>query len=304
MSRNAQVLPALASRSVTVAEWLAQAVRFLSEKGVPEARANAEFLMAEVLGVGRNDLALDRSRPLSVKHSNHFWHLTAQKGRRLPLAYVLGSQPFMGLGLKVTKDVLVPRPETEELAAEAARLLKDRAAEPFHILEIGTGSGCIAISLAAAFPRAVVYATDASPAALKLAAENAMTHHASQRIRFVEEDIFKPSLGAGWADLLVSNPPYIPTGEFASLEPEVLHEPRLALDGGPDGLKVLREIIAQAPRYLKPGGFLVLEIGSKQGRAVAELMRAAGFDSPMIRADASGLERIAVARKENGPIHN
>lgn len=278
-----------------VADLLKKGELRLAEKGVPEPRANAEFLMAAVLKTGRASLALHAARAIPQRQQNAFWNLILERARRLPLAYVLGSQPFCGLDIRVAEGALVPRPETEELVEEATRLLKPRAGEPLQILELGTGTGCIAVALATRLPYAHVWATDISPQALKLAQKNAELHHVVHRIRFVREDIFKPDhQRRGWADMLISNPPYIPTKELKSLQAEVLKEPVLALDGGPDGLQAIRAIIHDAPSHLKPGACLLLEIGRGQGQAVARLLEERGFAGAMIRQDAQGQGRIAV----------
>ena len=276
--------------------WLSEAVAFLEARGVPEAQANAEFIMAAVLKTNRNDVRLGSSHPLDEKQGFHFWNLVKERGERVPLAYVLESQDFMGLDIAVTREVLVPRPETEELVAEAQARLKLLARPNPVVLEIGTGTGCVAIALAKSVPGAMVYATEISPAALALAQKNAETHGVSRRIRFLNEDLFKPSsMAAGWADVVVSNPPYIPSGEIAGLEPEVLKEPRRALDGGRDGLDAIRAIVADAPRHIRQGGWMVLEIGSGQGAAVRGLLEQAGGGSVAIRKDLQGLDRIALA---------
>lgn len=277
--------------------WLSEAVAFLEARGVPEAAANAEFIMAAVLKTNRNDVRLGSSHPLDERQGFHFWNLVKERGERVPLAYVLESQDFMGLDIAVTREVLVPRPETEELVAEAQARLKLLARPNPVVLEIGTGTGCVAIALAKSVPGAMVYATEISPAALALAQKNAEAHGVSRRIRFLNEDLFKPSsMAAGWADVVVSNPPYIPSGEIAGLEPEVLKEPRLALDGGKDGLDAVRAIAADAPRHIRKGGWLVLEIGSGQGAAARGLLEQAGGQSVEIRKDLQGLDRIALAR--------
>jgi release factor glutamine methyltransferase len=277
--------------------WLSEAVAYLEARGVPEAPANAEFLMAAVLKASRNGVRLGASRPLDERQGFHFWTFVKERGERVPLAYVLGSQDFMGLDIAVTRDVLVPRPETEELAAEARARLQLLGRPSPVALEIGTGTGCVAIALAKGVPGAMVYATEISPAALALAQKNAEAHGVSRRIRFLKEDLFKPSAkGAGWADMVVSNPPYIPSGEIDGLEPEVLKEPRLALDGGKDGLDAIRAIAADAPRHIKKGGFLLLEIGAAQGPSVRDILERAGGREVEVRKDLQGLDRIALAR--------
>ena len=280
-----------------VGVWLAEAVAFLEARGVSEAQANAEFIMAAVLKTSRNDVRLGSSHPLDEKQGFHFWNLVKERGERIPLAYVLGSQNFMGLDLLVTREVLVPRPETEELAAEAQRRLRSLGRPSPVVLEIGTGTGCVAIALAKSVPGAMVYATEISPPALALAQNNATAHGVSRSIRFLKEDLFKPAAKAsGWADMVVSNPPYIPSGEIDGLEPEVRSEPRLALDGGKDGLDAIRAIAADAPRHIKKDGFLLLEIGAPQGPAVRDILEKAGGREVEIRKDLQGLDRIAVAR--------
>ncbi|NNN06877.1 MAG: peptide chain release factor N(5)-glutamine methyltransferase [Elusimicrobia bacterium] len=282
---------------MNVAAWLAKAESFLEEREVPEARASAEFLLGDVLGVGRASAASRGLQDLSEKQGYRFWRHVKERGRRLPIAYILGWQPFLGLRIEVTRDSLIPRPETEELVIECERLIQASQVPAPKIVEIGTGTGCVAIALAQLIPSATVFATDVSDQALALAQKNAIALHSHQRIRFVREDLFSGRPGLrGWADLLVSNPPYIPTADLDDLEPEVLMEPRLALDGGKDGLVAIRAIVAVAPKMLKPGGFLALEIESRQGPAVSQLLHAAGFEGVLIKKDASGRDRIAVAR--------
>lgn len=280
--------------AVSAAEWLAKAEGFLAGHGVDEAAANAEFLLAEVLETGRGALKASGSRTLSPKQSLRFWELVKTRAKRVPLAYVLGWQPFAGCRIAVDPAVLIPRPETEELvllAVEEARALGRR---PVQVVDVGTGSGCVAIALAKRLPEAVVYATDVSPGALRLAQANVMSNHVSTRVRVLREDLFKPHAGAPWADLAVSNPPYIPSAEVDRLEPEVLKEPRLALDGGKDGLEPIRAIAADARRLVKPGGRLLLEHGKGQAGAVRKLLEAGGLSGVRTVRDLQGVERFAI----------
>ncbi|MBI5246453.1 MAG: peptide chain release factor N(5)-glutamine methyltransferase [Elusimicrobia bacterium] len=281
------------SAGATVGDWLGKGEKYLDDRGVPEARASAEFLMAEMFGVSRPAALLQSGRALTVKEQHQFWDWIKWRGKRLPVAYILGHQPFLGIKIEVTRDSLVPRPETEELVIECERLLK-KTPTP-KVLEIGTGTGCIAIALAQLLPTATIFATDLSKAALDLAQKNAIAQHVGNRIRFVREDLFSDRPGLrGWADLLVSNPPYIPTKELDDLEPEVQREPRMALDGGKDGLDAIRAIAAMAPKMLKPGGVLAMEIHSKQGPAVTKLFAHLGFRDISIKKDAQGLDRFAI----------
>ena len=277
---------------MTVAECLQKGEKYLIDRGVPEPKANAEFLMSEMLAVGRLTAVTQGTRVLSAKETHQYLDWIKWRGKRIPLAYIIGHQPFLGINIRVTRDSLVPRPETEELVIECERLIK-KVATP-KILEIGTGTGCIAIALAQLLPSATIFATDLSKQALELAQRNAIAHHVGNRIRFVREDLFSDKQGLrGWADLMVTNPPYIPTKDLDGLEPEVLKEPRMALDGGKDGLDAIRAITAMAPKMLKAGGVLAMEIGSKQGPAVAKLFTAAGLVGVSVKKDAQGLERFA-----------
>lgn len=280
----------------TAGAWLAKGEKYLTDRGVPEPKANAEFLMAEMLGTGRLNAVANPGRGLSVKETHQYWTWIKERGKRRPLAYILGTQPFLGIKIKVNRDSLVPRPETEELVLECERIVKEAGVGAPKILEIGTGTGCIAVALAQLLPAATVFATDVSTQALELAQKNAIDHHVGNRIRFVKENLFSDKQGLrGWADLLVSNPPYIPTKDLADLEPEVKCEPVLALDGGKDGLDAVRAIAAMAPKMLKPGGALALEIGSEQGPAVHKLLTHMKLSGVSIKKDAQGLDRFAFA---------
>lgn len=280
-----------------VSELLAKGIETLDARGVPEAKASAEFLMAEMLGVGRGALHLRGGQDVSEKQVRHYTTFIKERAKRLPLAYILGRQPFLGIDIAVTRDSLIPRPETEELVLECERLVKASKHPRPTILEIGTGTGCVAIALAQLLPHATVFATDVSDKALDLARKNALAHHVSNRIRFVREDLFSDKVGPrGWADLLVSNPPYIPTRDLDDLDPEVKFEPRLALDGGKDGLDAIRAIVAAAPKLLKPDGHIALEIEERQGAAASALLHKAGFTGVVIRKDASGRDRFALGK--------
>ncbi|HEX4046808.1 MAG TPA: peptide chain release factor N(5)-glutamine methyltransferase [Elusimicrobiota bacterium] len=282
---------------MNVAAALERGDAYLVERGVPEAKASVEFMLAEILGVGRGQVHLRASQELTEKQGHHFQTWLKERGRRVPLAYITGHQPFLGIDIAVTRDSLIPRPETEELVLECERLLRSAKLAAPKILEVGTGTGCVAIALAQLLPQATVFATDVSDKALDLARKNALSHHVSTRIRFVREDLFSGREGLrGWADILVSNPPYIPTKDLDALEPEVKCEPRLALDGGKDGLDAVRAIVASAPKLLKPGGFIALEMEQRQGPAVSKLLHAAGFTGVAIKKDAQGLDRFAIGR--------
>jgi release factor glutamine methyltransferase len=277
-----------------IARALLRGAEALSRAGVPEPLANAEFLLAHVLGCKRSRLSAFPGRPLSSAQKRRFGRLVLERGRRTPLAYILGSQPFLGADIRVTPAVLIPRPETEQLVEAAVRAAPGARA----VLEIGTGSGCAAVALALLYPKAVVVATDVSPRALALAEGNARRNGVHGRVRFLREDLFRPGAPAAPpADLLLSNPPYIRSSELSGLEPEVLREPRLALDGGPDGLGAIRAICASSPGRLGPGGVLALEIGDGQAAAVGEILAGRGFERVEVLKDFQGIERIVLARR-------
>jgi release factor glutamine methyltransferase len=224
--------------------------------------------------------------------------LLARRAAREPLQYLLGWEDFHGLRLAVSPDVLVPRPETEGLVQWAMEALAGRP-DP-AIADLGTGSGAIACALARAIPAAEVLAVEVAAGALAVASRNVRELGLSARVRLLAGDLFAPlgSLSAS-LDLVVANPPYLPSALIASLPPEVSrHEPRAALDGGPDGLGVIRRIVVGAPAVLKPGGWLLMEIGEDQAGSVASLMAAEGFSGIRARRDLNGVERYIGGRWE------
>jgi release factor glutamine methyltransferase len=279
----------------TVENRIKDAEKYLIQRGVDETSANVEFLMAEVLGCGRSEVQASGVRLLSDKQNSQFWEYIKHRGRRVPLAYVIGYQPFAGCNIKVTPSVLIPRPETEQLVEAVVTIAKESGA--LHIVDIGTGSGCMAVAIAKALPKTIVYATEIDMAAIALAEENATRNGVSRRVRFLREDLFKPAKrSAPWADVVVTNPPYIPSAEVPDLEKEVLREPMLALDGGKDGLDAIRAIVADAPRMLKPGGWMCMEFGAGQAEKARGVFLHNGFEDVEIRKDLQGQERIALAR--------
>jgi release factor glutamine methyltransferase len=282
----------------TVPAVLARGAAALEQAGLAAARPEAEWLLASVLGVERYALYLDPARRLSAAEAARYRDLVARRAAREPLQYLLGWEDFHGLRLAVTPGVLVPRPETEGLVQWALELLAGR---PHPVIaDLGTGSGAIACALAHARPAAEVLAVEASAGALAVASRNVRALGLSARVRLLAGDLFAP-LGALRAslDLVVANPPYLPSAVIPSLPPEVSrHEPRAALDGGPDGLAVLRRIVAGAPAVLKPGGWLLMEIGEEQAGPLASLMAAEGFSGIRARRDLNRVERYIGGRWE------
>lgn len=275
----------------------------MQSRGLENSRLEAELLLAAVLGVSRLDLYLQHDRPLSGAEVSRFRELVRRRLRREPLQYILGEAHFRELVLRVDPRVLIPRPETEVLVGEVLDWAERRvraggvAAEGLSAVDIGTGSGAIALSLAREGPFAHVVATDISAAALVVAAENAERSGLGERVEFRQGDLWD-ALGAGERfDVVVSNPPYIAEAERGELEPEVREwEPGNALFAGEEGLEVLFALVEGAPAHLRPGGLLALELGAEQGAAVRERLEGTGaYRSVRIVLDLAGRERIALA---------
>ena len=283
----------------TVPGLLQRGAAALEAAGIEPARAEAEWLLASVLGVERFALYLDPARRVSTPRAARYRDLIERRAAREPLQYLLGWEDFHGLRLAVTPDVLVPRPETEGLVEWAVEVLGGRP-DPV-VADLGTGSGAIACAIARALPAAEVLAVDVSVGALAVASRNVRALSLSSRVRLLAGDLFAPlgSLSAS-LDLVVANPPYLPSAVIPSLPPEVSrHEPRAALDGGPDGMAVIRRVVAGAPPVLKPGGWLLMEIGEEQAGPLASLMAAEGFSGIRARRDLNGIERYIGGRWES-----
>ena len=275
----------------TVGQALREAAERLSAANVPEARLDAEYLLAEVLKTGRLSLLIDKGRALTDEEASRLDALTARRASREPLQYILGSQSFMGFPFRTDPRALIPRNDTEALCEEALRHLR-----PGHrVLDLCTGTGAIAIAMKKLCPGACVTAADVSPDALALARENAAALGAD--VRFLQGDLFSPVANERF-HVVVSNPPYIPNGLRGRLQAEVEREPALALFAGPDGLVFYRRIAEEAPAHLNEKGRLILEIGDGQGNAVAALL-AENFASIRILNDLSGLPRVVSAVKKD-----
>jgi release factor glutamine methyltransferase len=241
----------------------------------------------------RVGLYVNFEKPLSDQELAAYRAMVARRGKREPLQHILGTQEFCGLEFAVTPAVLIPRHDTETLVNEAVT----RMPAARSILDIGTGSGCIAISLACNLSGASVTATDISPGALEVARGNARRCGAD--VEFLAGSLFQPVAGRRF-DLIVSNPPYIPSADIEGLEPEVRdHDPRTALDGGGDGLDIYRSLIPAATEHLNPGGWLLVEVGIGQAQAVAQLFRLAdGYEEPVAVMDSGGIERVVGTRRK------
>jgi release factor glutamine methyltransferase len=275
---------------MTVIEVLSAAARYLENHGVESPRLNAEHLLAHVLGKKRLDLYLEFDRPLSDAERATLRDLVRDRGMGKPLQHLLGTAEFFGRSFLSDRRAVVPRAETEQLVELVIQALRDRRAA-VRILDIGTGSGVIAITLALELPLASVAATEVSLEALSLARENAMRH--SAKIDFHEADLFPAA--AERFDWIVANLPYIASDELAGLQREVGYDPSAALDGGSDGLFHIRRLIKAAPAHLAPDGILVLEIGHGQAVAVSAELAALGYREIRIYRDYQGIERFATA---------
>ena len=276
-----------------------QAWEALKAAGIADPVREADWLLAPALGLSLPKLLFEGDLAVAPLQAEQAWTFIRRRAAREPLQYLLGTQEFCGLELAVTPDVLVPRPETELLVEATLQAVLD-IGRP-RVLDVGTGSGCIAVSLARGRSDATVVAVDISAPALAVARANALCHGVGDRIRFVQGDLLTAFSVSpdGVFDVIVSNPPYVPAGELDALQPEVAwYEPRLALAAGTDGLDYHRRLLRGAPELLKGGGHLILELGRGQADQVRRLSQQTGaFISLECRKDAAGIERVLVARK-------
>jgi release factor glutamine methyltransferase len=291
---------------VTVLEAIQRSTEFLSRKGVESPRLQAELLLAHVLRLPRMRLYLSFDRTLIPPEQDLYRDLVCRRGRREPLQHIVGSTCFCGLELAVNRNVLIPRPETELLAEAGWEILNRRAVPAsgtLRVLDWGTGSGCLAIAVAVHCPQAEITAVDASSAALEVAAGNVARHGLPNRVRLKLSDGFSGLEPEEKFDLILSNPPYIPTAEIATLEPEVREfDPRCALDGGADGLDYYRRFAREAGGHLRPGGQVLLEFGDGQAQAVRQLFEEQKWIVEAVREDYTHRARILIASqtKANG----
>jgi len=323
---------------VTVLEAIQKSADFLAKKGVESPRLQTELLLAHLLNLPRMSLYLNFERALKPAETDALREFVKRRGRREPLQHITGSTSFCGLEMAVNRHALVPRPETELLAEAGWQFLnkisegrvtrapnstdkaefRDSQSSALLALDFGTGTGCIAIALAVKCPNARITATDISAEALALAGENAARHHVSERIEFLPADGFagvtetwergRPAREFentdAWPrrtrsfDLIISNPPYIPSAEISTLQPEVRDfDPRAALDGGADGLDFYRMLSAQAKPFLKPDGKIMLEFGDGQAEAIRKVCETEKWIVEAVKEDYSHRARILIARR-------
>jgi release factor glutamine methyltransferase len=282
--------------SWTIGRLLEWTTKFLAQKGSESPRLDTEVLLAHALGCKRIDLYTRHDEEAEEQKRTRFRDLIRQRIEGCPVAYLVGRKEFFSLELEVSRAVLIPRPDSECVVDECLRLAKAMPAP--RVLDVGTGSGNLAVVVARQHKTAHVTAVDLSPEALAVAERNAVKHGVGGRMRFLGGDVFGPLAAEERFDFVLSNPPYIPHDDIAQLEPGVRdYEPHLALDGGKDGFAVFDRLIAGAPQYLNPGGYLIVEIGSPQEAPARQRIEAhGGYELAKTVYDGSGHPRVLKAR--------
>lgn len=307
----------VAEKMWTVREILSWAEDYLAGFEVPDHKAETEYLLSHLLNCKRSGLYLNHDKFLTINEFQILVDWLNRRAVREPSQYIIGEQEFWGLPFKVNRDVLIPRPETELIVEEAIKTvnseqwpmgsknIRDNSSLTTHhsplILDLCTGSGCIAVTLAKEIPGSMVFAFDISEKALNVARENAERHDVAGRITFLQGDMFEPLNGLNIkADIIVSNPPYISKKMMAGLEPEVKdYEPVTALYGGDDGLDFYRRIISESSAYLIQGGYLILEMGYGQAEKIKKLIKQNNvFEHIDIKKDLAGIDRVIKAQRK------
>lgn len=286
-------------RRWTHLEVLHAAAEFLEKRTVDNARSDAEQLLSQVLGMTRLDLYLQHDRPLDPEERGAYRGLLQRRASGEPLQYILGQVDFLDLTLSVGPGVLIPRPETESLALEAEALVAGLPAA--RVLDVGCGSGALGLYLVRRASGVRLLALDRSPRALRFAVANAKRLELAAQVCCLKGDLAHLPVGSASVDLLVCNPPYVARPELVGLQREIReHEPRQALDGGPEGLSAYRRLVPEAARVLRPGGWLALEVGQGQAAAITELCAGLEWTETLVRRDLAGVERVVLARRQGG----
>jgi len=286
----------------TVLDALKWTTGYFQARRIDSPRLTAEIILSAVLGVTRVELYMRHDQPLCENELAAFRQMIRRRVAREPVAYILGEKEFWGYPFTVTPDVLIPRPETEHLLESALNLLCENNGRKRRIIDLGTGSGVLVVCLAAQRPDNIYFAVDRSSAALEVARKNALRHAVADRICFFAGSWLESvNPGGPGFDMVVANPPYIPSAEISRLEPEVNEfEPRLALDGAKSGLDPIKEIISKAPVHLISGGYLLMEIGWDQKEAVEKLAAETGvYEKAEFVRDYSGHDRVAILCRNN-----
>jgi release factor glutamine methyltransferase len=291
-----------------MADWTIQKLlnwitEHLTSKGIDSPRLSAELLVSSILKMKRIELYMQFDKLVGKEQLDQLHDLVKRAGQNEPIAYLTGKTEFYSLELEVSRDCLIPRPETELLVQRAIEFLRTRSGRQF-VCDLCTGSGCVAIAIARNYPQTHIIATDICDAALNMAARNVEKHQLKERIKLLCGDLFDPimpQLDTNKFDLIVCNPPYVSTAEFEKLGKNIKdYEPKVALFAGADGLDIYRRIIERADVFLKPDAALVLEIGYSQGPAVRELLEQTGcFTKITIEKDFHNNDRIVIAKKQN-----
>lgn len=288
-----------AQQKWNIKEILDYSEDYLKSKGVESPRVEAEWLLSHALGNRRIDLYLQFDRLLSSSESVHYKSLLQQRLDHKPLQYIIGETEFMGLSLLVNENVLIPRPETEQLVEKAIKLLENSSSAPLKVLDVGTGSGNIAIALAKFLPSVEVTAIDVSDAAINLAKENADKNGVSDKINFLVFDLNSDGFPDEMYDMVISNPPYISKLEMKTLQDEVKNwEPEVALTDQSDGFKLIEQVINKATKSIHKGGHILIEIGgNEQKERVEKLLSNAGFLNVNVEEDYNSHARFAFAER-------
>lgn len=286
----------------TIAKLLEWMTGYFTEHKVVPARLSAEMVLAHVLGLKRIDLYVQFDKPVEQAQLDTLRGLVKRAGAHEPVQYLIGKTEFYSLEMNVTKDCLIPRPETELLVEKAVEFLRKRGGVA-HVIDLCTGSGCVAVAIAKNYKDCQIVATDISEAALAVAATNVQKHGVADRVTLLAGDLFEPvvkELDGQEFDLITANPPYVSQAEYDVLDAKVRdYEPVKALVAGDDGLEIIKRVIGQATYFLKPGGCLLMEIGFAQGDAVKQLFEATGgYDKVEIEKDFADKNRLVNAVRE------
>jgi len=289
----------------TVGQALKNISKIFKNKGITNSEIEAQILLSYFLKMNRSKMYLNGDRELKNKEKLQLEDMIEKRIKKIPLQYITKHQEFMGIDFLVGKGVLIPRPETEILVEEVIKRLKNyKYSNNLKVVDLGTGTGVIAISIAKFTEDVIIYATDISKKSLQIALKNAQKHDCKDKIIFLQGDLFEPFIGRiekNSLDGIISNPPYINSYDFKSLSPEVKNnEPKIALFGGIDGLGYYRKIIKKSPQYLRKNGFLALEVGLNQSKMVEELIiKASSFNQDIeISKDYLGIERVVIAYRK------
>ncbi len=282
---------------MNIKQILASTEEFFAKHGIENPRLDAEVLLADLLNLERIKLYVKFDYPLTEEELNMYRKRVIKRAKNYPVAYITGTKEFMSLDFNINENVLVPRPETELLVEEVISFCQDKNLYEPHIVDAGTGSGVIMVSLGYYLKKAKIIGIDIKDEILKVARSNIEKYELTDRVKVIKGDLLKPLLKMNKKNvhIVVSNPPYISTKEMKKLPPEVKKEPVIALDGGQDGLELYEKIILQSKKVLKSGGLLALEIGYTQAEAVCGMLK--GWDNINVKKDYAGQDRIVMAEK-------